>query len=136
VSPNGPPPRAGRWGAAALFATGLLVLLFDAYPEVPLVDSVRLGRTFWRASPHARVLNAPSLRENPEFAAVVASVDARWPLDVDVVLVLPKDLPGGAAETLRRAAALHLSPRRVLLERAALSSAEGFELRPRARSRP
>ncbi|MFI5182406.1 MAG: hypothetical protein ACHQPI_13555 [Thermoanaerobaculia bacterium] len=129
------PRRTRRLAAVALFGTGILALVFDAFPDAPLAVSFSLGRKFWRAQELGRVINAPTLRDDPEFAMAVAAADKRWPLDVDAVLTLPPGLSAETAEARRRAAALILSPRRVLLERAVPSEGR-FRLRPLPRSRP
>lgn len=129
------PPRARRLAAGALVGSAFLALLLAARPDAPLSVSLSLGRKFWRAPERSRLLNAPFLREDPEFAFAVTAADARWPLEVDVVLTLPPAIAGETAEKQRRAAALVLSPRRVLLERT--DPAEGrFGLRPLPRGGP
>ncbi len=123
MSPALLPVRARRLVGAGLAACGLLALLARALPDVPLAVSFSAAGKFWRAGYRSRLLNAPFFRGDTEFAAAVVTADARWPLDVDVVLTLPPEAPAEAAEKRRRAAGLILAPRRVLLERAEVPDA-------------
>jgi hypothetical protein len=123
--------RARRLLAAGLGICGLFALLARAQPDVPLALSFSVAEKFWRAGYRSRLVNAPFFRGDVEFAAAVVAGDARWPLDVDVVLTLPPGLPAEDAEKCRRAAGLVLAPRRVLLERVELPGARfRFRARP------
>jgi hypothetical protein len=135
VSPAGFPGRARRLLAGGLAAAGLLTLLVRAQPELPLSLSFSVAGKFWRAGYRSRLLNAPFFRGDAEFAAEVLTADTRWPLDVDVVLTLPPQMPAVETENRRRAAGLVLAPRRVVLERAEIPDAR-FRLRPLPREVP
>ncbi len=129
------PARARRLFSGGLGAAGIVALLLGARPDVPLAESFSVARKFWRADYRSRNMNAPFLRDDPEFAAGVLTADARWPLDVDIVLVLPPRVPAGEAEERRRSAGLLLAPRRVVLERAELGDLR-FRISARPRGTP
>ena len=113
VSPSVRRLAAGALAAAALAALAARGLLFDVPPRLSLASAGR----FWRASPASRLLNAPFFRRDAEFAAATIALDRRAPFDVDVNLVVSPAMPDAEAEGKKRAAALVLAPRRVLLAR-------------------
>jgi len=130
VSGRGVSPSVRHLAAAALAAAGLAALaarglVFDVPPGLSLASAGR----FWRASPASRLLNAPFFRRDSEFAAAVIALDRSAPLDLDVSLVLSPALLEAEAEGKRRAAALVLAPRRVLLSRGETGTAS-FRIRP------
>jgi len=133
VSGRGVSPSVRRLVAAALAAVALAALgarglVFD----VPLHLSLGSARRFWRASHGSRLLNAPYFRRDAEFATAVIALDRVVPLELDVSLVLGPALSDAEAEAKRRAAALVLAPRRVLLTRGETGTAR-FRLLPATR---
>jgi hypothetical protein len=110
---------AFRRPAAVLLAAATVVLLgWRAWESVePLPVSLSVMRKFWRAGGPTRLLNSRLFRRDPELGAALVSRDRLLPLDVDVVLTVPAELPDGPAEEMRRKAAFVLAPRRVLLAR-------------------
>jgi hypothetical protein len=137
VSGPGVSPAVRRAAAGTLAAAALAALAARALvPDVPLRLSLASAGRFWRASPASRLLNAPYFRRDTPFAAAVIRLDRSTRLDEDVTLVLPPALPDVEAEGKRRAAALVLAPRRVLLVRGETGAA-AFQIRPEPRdSRP
>jgi hypothetical protein len=136
VSGRDVPPSVRRFAAAALAAAALAVLaarglVFDVPPRISLASAGR----FWRASGASRLLNAPFFRRDAGFAGAVIALDRSAPLDADVSLVLSPALPDAEAEGKRRAAALVLAPRRVLLARGETGTAV-FRLKPVPREGP
>ncbi len=130
MSGRGVSPSVRRLAAAALASAALAALaarglVFDA----PLRLSLASAGRFWRASRASRLLNASAFRRDAEFASAVIALDRQAPLDADVSLVLPPALPDADAEGKRRAAALVLAPRRVVLARGETGTAS-FRIRP------
>jgi hypothetical protein len=130
VSGRGASPTVRRVAAAALAAAALAALgvrglVFDVPPGLSLASAGR----FWRASRASRLLNAPYFGRDTEFAGAVIALDRNAPLDADVRLVLPPALPDAEAEGKRRAAALVLAPRRVVLSRGETGTAH-FRILP------
>jgi len=129
VSARGVSPSVRRLAVAALAAVALAALavrglVFDVPPGLSLASAGR----FWRASRASRLLNAPCFRRDAEFAGAVIALDRSAPLDADVSLVLSPALPEADAEGKRRAAALILAPRQVLLSRGETGTAR-FRIR-------
>ena len=110
---------AFRRRAALLVACfGLALLAIRAAETVlPVGTSFSVARRFWRAGSPTRLLNARVLRHETEFGAALISRDRAWPLETNVVLVLPPGASDAGAEERRRMAAFVLAPRRVTLAR-------------------
>lgn len=118
-----------RTGAALLAAVACAVLAWRAVDETgPIEASFSLARKFWRASTQTRLLNARPFREDVSLGAALVGRDRAWPLEADVVLVVPPGVSEGAAEEKRRKAAFVLAPRRVTLARGE-TGPDGFALR-------
>ena len=125
VSPSVRRLAAGALAAAAMGALAARGLLFDVPPRLSLASAGR----FWRASHASRLLNAPFFRRDAEFASATIALDRIVPLDLDVNLVVSHRMPDAEAEGKKRAAALVLAPRRVVLERGETGPA-AFRIRP------
>jgi hypothetical protein len=111
-------PAIRRAAACVLASAGLLLLAIRAGDAVaPLPVSLSVMGKFWRASSQTRLLNSRLFRRDPELGAALLSRDRFLPLDADVVLTVPRSLPDGEAEEMRRKAAFVLAPRRVALAR-------------------
>jgi hypothetical protein len=127
---------ARRTGAFLLAMAAMAVLAWRAVDETgPVSASLSLARKFWRATTPTRLLNARPFRYDVPLGAALIGRDRAWPLDADVVLVLPPGVSEGAAEEKRRKAAFVLAPRRVTLERGE-TGPDGFALRRVARGAP
>ncbi len=110
------PVRPRRLLAALLAGAGFAALLADAATqEIPLGDSFAMAGRFWNAGPRGRLLNAPGLARDADFAAEALRASAAWPVETDVVLRIGPRIPADVRERLRRKAAYLLAPRRVLL---------------------
>ena len=109
-------PAVRRFAAVFLTSAALLLLGWRAWESVaPLPASLSVMRKFWRAGTPTRLLNSRLSR------------DRVLPLDADVVLTVPPDLPDATAEEMRRKAAFVLAPRRVTLARGE-AGVRGFAL--------
>lgn len=131
VSPSVRRLAAVALASAAIAALAVRGLVFDVPPRISLASAER----FWRAPFASRLLNAPYFRRDADFATAVIALDRSAPLDADVSLVLSPVLPDAEAEKKRRAAALVLAPRRVLLARGETGTA-AFRIRPVPRKDP
>jgi len=120
---------AFRRTAALVVALASLVLLAARAVEsvAPVGASLSVARKFWRAGTPTRLLNARLLRRDSDFGAALIARDRTWPLAVDVVLVVPRTVPDGAAEEKRRTAAFVFAPRQVTLAHGE-TGPEGFSL--------
>ncbi len=123
-------PAFRRAAASVLAAAAFLLLGTRAWESVaPLPVSLSVMRKFWRAGSTTRLLNSRLFRRDPELGAALVSRDRLLPLDTDVVLTVPRLLPDGPAEEMRRRAAFVLAPRRVTLARGE-TGRDGFALSP------
>ena len=110
------PPRTRRLAATLLAGAGFCALLVGAARQEPsLSDSVAMAERYWRAGPRGRLLNAPGLARDAEFAAAVQRAAAPWPPEADALLSVGPLVPPLVRERLRRTAAYVLAPRRVRL---------------------
>jgi len=121
-------PAVRRFAAVFLTSAAILLLGWRAWESVaPLPASLSVMRKFWRAGTPTRLLNSRLFRRDPELGAALVSRDRVLPLDADVVLTVPPDLPDATAEEMRRKAAFVLAPRRVTLARGE-AGVRGFAL--------
>lgn len=110
--------RGRRVLAAGLAASGLLALLLQALrSEPPISTSLASIRSFWSSNGTTRLLNSPMFANDPQLGFLLLRADRAWPMDRDVVLVIPAAIDLFAAQRIFEKAAFVLAPRRVKMER-------------------
>lgn len=107
--------RARHGAIVVIFGAGFVSLLARSVSETaPLAEKWRRVRFFSKAGHEARILNSPYFAQDPAFARTLLRLDAAWPVERDVELLVSKAIQKDAAEDLRRRAAYLLAPRRII----------------------